>query len=162
MEDKDNNLDELKKKYNEFREKYGLPEFLELNKIFDIEEIDNETDFLLRKLRRIISDRIAGYLRFVEIIVNPSNAPMFLFKLIKKLGEEDKKQLNEIQETLGECEVEIIRLDLDYNEEKEVEFIKKAYNLFTQEISKKLLVVVEKMGNGKSNEEKKEKGSYFG
>tara|TARA_Y100000034_G_C6907733_1_gene421767 strand:- start:387 stop:875 length:489 start_codon:yes stop_codon:yes gene_type:complete len=162
MEEKENNIEKLKERFDRFRERYELPEFLELNKIFDIEEIDCETDFLLRKVRRIISDRIAGYLRFVEIILNPSNAPMFFFKLIKKLDEEDKKHLTEIQQILGEFEVEVLKLDLDYNEEKEVEFIKKAYHLFTKEISKKLLFIVKKMGNGENREEKKEKGSYFG
>ena len=162
MEEKDNNIEKLKIRYDRFREIYEVPGFIELNQIFDIEDIDCETDFLLRKVRRIISDRIAGYLRFVEIILNPSNAPMFFFKLIKKLNEEDKKQLNEIQGILGESEVEVLKLNLDYNEEKEVEFIKKAYHLFTKDINKKLLSVVEKMSNEKNGEKKQEKGSYFG
>ena len=162
MEEKENNIEKLRERYDRFKERYEIPEFIELNKIFDIEDIDSETDFLLRKVRRIISDRIAGYLRFVEIILNPSNAPMFFFKLIKKLDEEDKKHLIEIQDILGESEVEVLKLDLNYNEEKEVEFIQKAYHLFTKKISKKLLFIVEKVGNGKNNEEKREKGSYFG
>ena len=163
IEEKIPTLEELKQAYNQFKDKYDLPEFFDINKVFDIEDIDIETEFLLRKVRRIVSDKIAGYLRFVEIILNPSNAPMFFFKLIKKLGEEDKKQLTEIYEQLSKFELEIIRLDLDYNEDKEAEFIKKVYDVFSNEISKKLLDIVEKMGNGKGSKEKKEgKGSYFG
>ena len=155
-------LDELKKQYNVLKEKHGLLEFSEMNKIFDIEEIDIETEFLLRKIRRVVSEKLAGYLRFIEVILNPSNAPMFFFKLIKKLEEEDKKGLTEIYEVLGKFELEIVKLDLDYNEEKEAEFVKKIYHLFTEEISKKLLAVVEKMGNGVGKEKKVEIGSYFG
>lgn len=161
MEDK-NNLDELKQKYNEFRKKYNLPEFLDMNKVFDIEEVDIETDFLLRKIRRVVSERISGYLRFIEVILNPSNAPIFIFKLIKKINEEDKKQLIEIYEILGNFEIEIIKLDLTYDEIKEVEFIKKVYNILNDEISKTLLIIIEKMRNGSGSEKKVGRESYFG
>src|SRR3989344_970063 len=89
-------LDEIKKEYEKFQKKYNLPGFTELNKFFDIEEIDIETEFLLRKVRRIISDRITGYLKFIEIILNPINSPIFFLKLIEKLDNEDKKILDEI------------------------------------------------------------------
>ena len=154
------NLNKLKQEYGKFKEKYNLPEFFEMNRVFDIEEIDIETDFLLRKIRRVVSERILGYLRFIEIILNPSNAPMFIFKLLKKINEEDKKQLSEIYEILGGFELEVVKLDLDYNEVKEAEFIKKIYNLFNNETSKSLLNIIEKMSN--NNEEKRERSSYFG
>ena len=159
MEDKIN-LDELKKQYAFFKEKYELPEFSELNEIFDIEEIDIETDFLLRKVRRLVSERIVGYLRFFEIILNPSNAPMFAFKMIKKLEEKDKQNLGEIYEKLGNLEFELVKLDLNYDENIEAEFIKKVYNIFIN-LRKDVLVIVEKMLNG-GGEEKKERGSYLG
>ena len=161
MEDK-NNLEELKQRYNEFRQKYGFPEFSEMNKIFDIEDIDVETDFLLRKMRRVVSERISGYLRFIEIILNPSNAPMFIFKLIKKISDDDKKQLTEIYEVLGGFELEIVKLDLEYNEVREAEFIKKIYSALNNNLSNKLLMIVEKMSNGKGSEKVEDKGSYFG
>ena len=159
MEDKIN-LDELKKQYAEFKEKYDLPEFSELNEIFDIEEVDVETDFLLRKIRRIVSERIVGYLRFFEIILNPSNAPMFAFKMIKKLEEKDKQNLTEIYEKLGNLEFELVKLDLNYDENIEAEFIKKVHKTFLS-LRKDILVVVNTMLNGGSSE-KKERGSYLG
>ena len=152
----------MKQKYNEFRQRYGFPEFLEMNKIFDIEEIDVETDFLLRRIRRVVSERISGYLRFIEVILNPSNAPMFIFKLIKKISEDDKKQLTEIYEVLGGFELEIVKLDLVYDEIKEAEFINKIYSSLNNNISQRLLEVVEKMSNGKSEKKIEDKGSYFG
>ncbi len=153
-------LDKLKQEYNKLKENYDLPEFSEMNKVFDIEEICIETDFLLRKIRRIVSEKISGLLRFIEIILNPSNAPIFIFKLIKKMNEEDKKQLREIYDILGSLELGVVRLDLDYNEIKEVEFIKKAYVFLNKGINYKLLKIIDKMSN--SGEEKKEKSSYFG
>lgn len=156
------NLNKLKQEYSKLKENYKLPEFSEMNKVFDIEEICTETDFLLRKVRRIVSEKISGLLRFIEIILNPNNSPIFIFKLIKKMNEEDKKQLSEIYETLGEFELEVVRLDLDYDEINEAGFIKKAHALLNDGLSKKLLNIVEKMSNNNKSKEEKDKGSYFG
>ncbi len=155
-------LDKLKEEYEKFRKKYDLPEFYELNKHFDVEETDIETDFLLRKIRRTIAERITGYSRFADIILNPSNAPMFFFKLIKKLDNKDKEALGEIYETLGNIEIEILTLDLDYSEKKEAEFIKKSFEIFDKQIKVKFLDIIKKLGNEESNNKKENSGSYFG
>jgi hypothetical protein len=161
--DKDScTLDSLKGAYEEFRKKYDLPEFYELNKLFDIEDIDVDTDFLLRRIRRIIAERITGYSRFVDIILNPSNAPVFFFKLLKKLDSKDKDVLSRMYEILGNIEIEILSLDLDYSEEKESIFIKKIYKLFDKEIRMSFLGIVKKLGNGEDILKKDNNSSYFG
>jgi len=160
-EDICSNIEELRKEYGKFREKYGLPEFSELNKVFDIEDVDTDTEFLLRKIRRVLSDRITNYLRFSEVILNPTNAPMFFFKLIKKLDDSDKAILGELYETLGNLEIEIIDLDLDYSEEKEAEFIKKIFRIFNEHIKLDLLKVIRKMSNGEDKKKEDSRG-YFG
>lgn len=154
-------LEELKQKYEVFRKKYKTPEFLELNELFDIEEVDVDTDFLLRKIRRLIAERIAGYLRFVEVILNPSNAPMFFFKLVKKLDLEDRRILGEIYEKLGSVEVDVVGLDLKYDEKKEAEFIMRMHNLFG-ELSDNLSGIVKRLGNGEGFQKSDDNGSYFG
>jgi hypothetical protein len=161
-EEKISGLDELRKEYSILAKKYDLPGFSELNKTFDIEEIDSDTEFLLRRVRRVVSGRIEIYLRFIEIILNPANAPMFFFKLIKKLEEDDKKQLTVIYEDFGKLELNAIKLDLKYDEEKEAEFVKNVYKIFNEKISGELLMAVKKMGNGEGNVKKESKGSYFG
>ncbi len=154
-------LNELRKDYNKLKEKYGLPEFSELNELFEVEEIEScETEFLIRKIRRVISDKIAGYLKFVETILNPSNAPMFFFKMIKKLDSDDKNVLTNIYEELGGFEIEIIKLDLSYSEIEEAEFIKKISNKFNI-IRKQLSKIIDKLGNG-PNANQNNVGSYFG
>jgi len=155
-------LTELKEKYEQFRKKHDLPIFNDINKAFDIEELDPESDFLIRKIRRYVSEKLAGYMRFIEILLNPSNAPIFFFKLIKKLDNSDKETLTKLYEELGNIELETITLDLEYNEEKEVDLIKKFYNLFNNEISKDLLKILKKLGNGENNKSKENNGSYFG
>ena len=41
---------------------------------------------------------------------SPSNAPIFFFKLIKKLDKEDKESLNKIYEELGNLEIEVVKI----------------------------------------------------
>ena len=96
----------------------------------------------------------------LEIILNPSNAPIFFFKLIKRLDSKEKERLTEIYERLGNLEVEIIKLDLSYNEKNEADFIKKVFLIIT-EIRKDLLDIVTQMING-SEKTGSEERSYFG
>jgi len=164
--DKDNNnsctLGSLKEAYSTFKSKYDLPEFYELNKVFDIEDIDVDTDFLLRRVRRIIAERITGYSRFVDILLNPSNAPVFFFKLLKKLDSSDKELLSKMYELLGNVEIEILSLDLDYSEKNEADFIKKIYELFEAEVRLNFLSIVKKLGTSEDILKKDTNRSYFG
>jgi hypothetical protein len=153
-------IKDLKKEYEKYKDKYKLPEFHELNEVFDSEEIEIETEFFLRRLRKLIAERIDGYLRFLEIIINPSNAPMFFFRVINRLSEAEKAELTKLYEQLGDLELESIRLDLDYNEKKEAEFIKNVFNEFGK-IRPSLLGILENMING-DDKKKTEERSYFG
>ena len=159
--EKEFNIHELKQAYEKFAEKYSLPDFSDMNRVFDIEEID-DGEFLLRKIRRTISEKIAGYLRFVEIVLNPANAPMFFFKLVKKLDVSDRVVLTEIYEELGMFEIEAVKLDLDYDEKIEAEFIKKCYNVFCSDVKNKLFGIIKKLENCSSNKSHETEGSYFG
>ncbi len=158
----DSCLDKLKEKYEKFRKKHNLPVFNDINKAFDIEEIDSESDFLIRKIRRYISEKLAGYMRFIEILLNPSNAPIFFFKLIKKMDNSDKETLTKLYEELGNIELETIALDLKYNEENEAVLVKKLYDLFNDKIKEELLEILKKLGNGENGSAKSNSGSYFG
>ena len=155
-------LEDLKREYKILADKHDLPEFTKINELFDIEEISIDTDFLLRKIRRTISERISGYLRFIEVILNPSNSPMFFFNLIKKLDNGDKEQLSENCQKLGKLETEVILLDLDYSEEKEAKFIIKSLKIFDEEIKKDFIVIIKKLTSNKDSIKKKNNGSYLG
>lgn len=161
MKEETSDLEDLKKQYLVFKQKYNLPEFTELNELFDIEEINIETEFLLRRIRRMVSEKLTGYLRFIDILLNPNNAPIFFFKLIKKLDKDDRELLSDIYQKLGNFEIEIISLDLEYSGEKEAEFINKVYKTLKTEIRKNLAKIIEKL-NAKDNNYQKINGSYFG
>lgn len=159
--EKNDELDDLKSEYEKLRKKYNLPDFYEINLIFDIEELNPKSELLLQKIRKAISEKIADYIRFIEVLLNPSNAPMFFFKLLKKLDSADKDKLNNLYEVLGKIEVESMILDLEHSEKNEAEFIKKAYEFYKSGLGE-FILIVKKMGNGDSLRKKESNEGYFG
>jgi hypothetical protein len=156
-------LDEIKKEYDILKNKYKLPEYSDLNRLFDLEGLETSTkEFLLRKIRRIISETTGNYLRFLETLLNPTNAPAFFFKLLRKMDPKDKENLGDIYERIGKMEIKIIQLDLDYNEAKEAEFIKLSYEVFDKEIKKQLLEIIERFAKEGNSVSKEYTKSYFG
>lgn len=148
----DSCLDDLKKNYLEIQVKYGLPNFDELNKDFQIEKIaDSETDYLLREIRKYLVDKLTNYMNFVETILHPASGTMFIFSLIKTLGSDEKEILMEVYKKLAKNRVRVIGLDVEYLANKEADYIKDSFKLW-QEMKgslSKVLEVVEKNWDNK-------------
>ncbi len=155
-------LESLKKQYEKLRKKYSLPSFQELNKDFEIERLqEKETELLSREIRRAIVEKNTLYLKFVEMFMNPSQAPMFFLALVKTLDATERKLLNELYLELGKFEIRSIALDNEYDEKKDAEFIKKFCKEW-QDIKRrfgKIMKAIEEAWERKS--EKGEKG-YLG
>ncbi len=155
-------LETLKEEYAELQKKYMLPLFEELNKDFQIEKAaENETDFLLREIRKLIAERLFNYLRFIESLLNPVNVPMFVYSIIKTFDVQEKERLTEVYKKLAKKEVELIELDIESTEEKEVEFIKDSYKLW-QEVKKDVLEVVDAIKKNWDTKAEANKKDYFG
>lgn len=121
-------LAKLKKEYSALAKKYNLPAYSAINEEFDIEKAaGQETDTLLREIRKVIMDKVLAYLRFTELLLNPTNAPMFFFAILKGLSNDDKKILEGLYVQLGRLEIEVIEIDNDYSEKGEAEFINRVY-----------------------------------
>jgi len=156
------NLDEVKKKYKELAKKYNLPAFEELNRDFYIEKIaEAETDFMTREIRRLISDKIYNYLRFIETLINPANAPMFIFSAIKLLTPDDKKTLGDIYKKLSQIDLELIRLDISSSEEEDIKFILETFASWNK-IKKDLAEIVKKINVTPEDKEEKNSSGYLG
>jgi hypothetical protein len=120
-------LDDVKKKYEPLCKKYKIPSFDELNKEFEIEKVqEHETDYLLREVRKTISEKMSAFLRFFETILNPVMAPVFVIAALKNLENGEKQKIKEIYEAMVSVEIGTIELDVEYSEKKEAEFIIKA------------------------------------
>lgn len=155
-------LDELKGEYKVLKEKYDLPRFEDLNREFAVEKIaEVETETLTREIRRFVADKIYNYLRFCETLMNPSNAPMFVFSIVKSMSQEDKKKISDAYAKLSEINFGLIKLDLDFNEKDDAEFIRKTYDSW-KAIRNDLIEIIKKAKNVDDKKEDKNTNGYFG
>ena len=162
MSDKEKNLQRLKQKYEEIRSVNSLPSFEQLNQDFHIEKLaEIETDYLIREIRKFIGDKLMSYLRFIEGLLNPVNAPMFVFSMIKLIDSEEKKKLSDIYKELVKKEVGFIELDLEFNQQKEYEFVRNSYE-FWQKAKKETLEIMNKINNKWDDKFEANTKGYFG
>ena len=155
-------LEKLKENYSKLQKKYNLPEFSKLNEDFQIEKVSEfKTDLLMREVRKYITEKFSNYLRFVEILLHPANAPMFVFPLIKNLSTEDKQKLTEVYKKLAKYEVKMVELDLQYDEKKEAEFIITSSKEW-QSIKKDILDVFKNIDKNWDKKTENNGKGYFG
>ena len=156
-------IEKLKEDYEVLKAKYGLPEYKKLVEDFNSVEraYDSETDYLVREIRRYVADKFFNFHRFVEILLNPSNAPMYIFSMVKSFGADEKKKLSDIYKEIAKLEIRVMELDLNFSEKNEVDFIKDGFKLW-QSIKKDfsdVLSVIKKNWDVKSEEGRRD---YFG
>ena len=161
-EKKESDLEKLKENYKKIEKTHHLPDFDKLNSEFSTEKIaEFETDFLVREVARIMGEKFSNYLRFVELILNPVNSPMFIFSLMKTMGESEKKKLSEIYKELAKIELNLIELDVDFSEKKEAEFINNSYKTWIN-MKKDFQEVIEKIKANWDNKSDNNSKAYFG
>jgi hypothetical protein len=155
-------LGQFKEKYAVLEKKYDLPKYEELNENFHIDKAaDTETDIPIIEIRKYVADKMAGYLRFAETLLNPSNAPMFIFSIVKTLTPEDKKNLTEIYKVLAKNEFNLIKTDIYFSEEKEAKFIIESYKIW-KEIKKDILGILQSVEDKWDNKLETNNRKYFG
>ncbi|MCL6500820.1 MAG: hypothetical protein K6T16_02175 [Candidatus Pacearchaeota archaeon] len=155
-------LSELKRRYDALRKKHGLPEFSKINEEFEIEKVqERETEFLLREIRRAMSEKIAAFLRFFELFLNPQAAPVFILGMLKSLTVKDKELIEHIYNQLVNFELTSITLDIIYDEKKEVDFIKNTFKKW-QCIKEELQEFSRIIERAKLEEKERKRKSYFG
>ena len=158
----DNALEKLKKEYEKIQKKHELPSFKEMNEDFHIEKLsDVETEILIREVRRMVADKLANYMRFVESLLNPVNAPMFVFSIVKLIEPEQKKRLSEIYRELMKREMEFIAIDLEFNEEREAKFIKESFK-FWQDVKKDMSGILKTINDKWDDKAETNNKGYFG
>lgn len=160
--DEKNDLEKIKEKYSVFQGKYGLPEFSLMNEDFLIEKIsDVDGEFFLKEVIKIVSEKLSNYFRIVESLLNPVNGPMFNYTIVKTLGPEEKKKLEEIYKKLSKLEIDLLELDIKHSEEKEASFLREVHSVW-QEIKEDFLIVLDVVKkNWDAKKEVNGKG-YFG
>lgn len=153
-------LEEIKKEYSKYEKKYSLPSFKELNECFELEKIEYKTEILPRVIRKMMMDKLVNSIGFLDMLLNPVQAPRIYLSFIKSMSQEDKKIIEALYDSFGKISLDCMPLELDYSEKAEAQMINHIYKVWdeSKEDFKALLVHV---GNPTQNTSKKEK-SYFG
>jgi len=152
-------LEELKKNYSILEKKYKLPRFSELNEDFGVEGLRKGEELLLRNVRKTMLEKIANSIGFVEMLLNPINAPRMYLVYIKSMTVEDKKEIEKIYSVLADILTASLRLEIEYSEKGEAEMIIRVFNDWNS-IKKLFMKIAEHMQNPVSSPTKER--SYFG
>ena len=118
MEDKD-----IAKVYDLLRQKHNLSEYEQIDKIFEISSIESP-EFLLRKIRRKIIEKLRAYIDVLEDLIHP-NATVSALHECNYFNEQEKKKISDIYSRLMSYVRLSDILDIQLDEAKDAEFIKK-------------------------------------
>lgn len=154
-------MTEIKSKYNMLKSKYNLPEYDDLDHVFEVSLIDNE-NFILREIRKIIIGKIKNFTDILEDIIHP-NSTVSAYHECRFFTEDEKKKLYDLYGKL----MGVIRtsnmLEVDSSDELEARFIVESYNTWPL-MKKDLVVIMKKLRDCWSEEEiaDTDTSSYFG
>ncbi|MFA4960308.1 MAG: hypothetical protein WC548_01460 [Candidatus Pacearchaeota archaeon] len=153
---------DLKLEYNKVKEKFKLPIYSEMAEDFDIEKLaEKESEYLVREIRRAIVEKLAGYMHFFELLINPASSPLFIFSVLKSIDKKTRDKINSIYKKFSKFQIESMKLDTIYNEENEAKFIRdffKEWQILKKEIHK--IIEMFEANIDESSEEKR--SGYFG
>ena len=152
---------DLKSAYEELGTKYSLPEFEKLSEDFDVEKnIDKESTFLIRDIRRVAIEKTSAYLQLFETLINPNSPPMFVFSILRNVSTEDKDTIKEIYKILSRIQIEAMKLDIIYKEDAEAKFINETFNVW-QKSKITIYKLIENFEMNFESDDTSKKRSYF-
>lgn len=120
-------LDYLKKAYGKLAKKYALPSFEKFNGDFEIDKLEKDTDCLLRTLRKLMMEKIVNSMTFVDMLLNPVNAPRMYIPYITAMTVDDRKTIDKVYTALSAISLLSLDLEIDGNEKGEAVLIKKTF-----------------------------------
>jgi len=150
----------LKREYDILEKKYKLPSFKELNENFEIDKIENESELILRSIRKIIMEKLINSINFLEFLINPVNAPRMYMNYLKNISAKDKEMIDNIYSAFAKISLDSLDLEINYSEKNEAELIINVNNLWNEKKSD-FSRILNHIKNPEPQEARKEK-SYFG
>jgi hypothetical protein len=151
---------DVRSKYKEHEGKFNLPNFEKINNDFEVDKIERDSEAFLRAVRKVMMEKIVNSMSFVDMLLNPVNAPRMYYSYIKNMSLQDKEDIEKIYSVLADLSVASLALEIDTGDEKEAKLIKETYEKWS-EIKPLFRKVIGHMMEPLENNTKKEK-SYFG
>ena len=154
------NLDAIKTQYEREAKRYSLPSFKELNDFFELDKIKKESDNFIRTVRKTMMEKVVNTLGFIDMLLNPVNAPRMYFQYLKSLTESEKEDLDNIYKVLAHLSILSLEREISYNEKAEADLVKKIFKDW-RTLAPEFERMTKKMKAPINSPNRKEK-SYFG
>jgi hypothetical protein len=152
-------IDELRKKYAEYEKKDKLPSFEKLNNDFEIDKIERDSEMILRTIRKAMMDKIVNSMGFVEMLLNPANAPRMYYAYLKGITTEDRDEIEKIYSIFSDLVISSLGLEIQTSEKTEADLIK-TISIKWDEVRPMFLKIIENIK--KPNITTRKEKSYFG
>jgi hypothetical protein len=152
----------IKKEYKKLQKKHSLPTFEKLDENFHVSKIgEKDLSFLAREIRGSMNEKFSAYLALFENLLSPAGPPMFVFSLLRGISPGDKEKVKEIYTILAKSQLDIMKLDTVYSEEKEIEFINNSYEKW-QDLKLEIMQLIENFESIFGNENSERTKGYLG
>lgn len=123
----------VKTAYEALKKKYPvLPAFKDLDKHFEISDIEKDT-FLLRKIKRNIGEKLEPVLELLEHCINPDPNSFSDMYECSCFSNSDKKQVVEVFRHLMEQYRSLLETDLMVDDKVDAETIAKIYGVWQED-----------------------------
>lgn len=161
MEKEKAEKDNLKEDFLKLKEKYSLPDFEKLCEDFDIEKLsEKDSMFLLRDIRRTINEKLTAYINLLENLINPSSPSIFVFSILRGVENKNRSFMKIIYKSLARTQLEVMKLDTQYDEEGEAKFILESFKIW-QSTKPKLLRLIDGLKKNFEKDVESKRTSYF-
>lgn len=120
-------MEKIAEKYNALKKKYSLPEFSDLNRDFDLEDISPDSDILLYRIRARIFEKIDIYSKMFESMLQPDSSLADMYEA-HYISDNDKNDAYSVFKKLMQILRKSNMVSLDNSEEKNAEFIKESFS----------------------------------
>ncbi|MBI5393156.1 hypothetical protein HZA96_04770 [Candidatus Woesearchaeota archaeon] len=112
---------EIEQKYNQLGKNYSLPVFKEIDNLFEISTFQHHS-FLLRNIRRTISERLDHYAKILSELLQPE-ANMKALQESSSFTEKEKQEMLVLYKHLMHLFRLSQQIEFSQNEEKDAEYI---------------------------------------
>ncbi|MBN2367778.1 hypothetical protein JXC34_02070 [Candidatus Woesearchaeota archaeon] len=154
-------MTKLKDIYADYRKRYNLPEFKELNEAFYIEDIDSETELLLPRIREKTAEKFEEFAKLIENMLQPDNNLADMYEA-HYISDKERNDAYSVFKRLMHWIRKSGIVALDNSEKENAEFINGAYNEWS-ELRTSIKKHVERLSSlWKKETDMKNDMSYFG
>jgi len=149
------------KEYRPLRKKYTLPSFVDMDKEFEISDIETG-NFPLKQIRVKMIEKIETYINLLNDVINPDPHSLINLQEMNNFKKDEREKMYETFKTLMILFRKHIKLDLLNKEEEDAVFISLSYKEWQEQKEDLLAFLDHLIGNWKTKTVMKQNLEYLG